>query len=200
MKKLVVLALMLVPILAFAQAKEERGTKGGLPYFKATETLTEQGKVIAINAKTRDVTILIAKGDTVIVTCGPEVKNFPQIKKGDVVKTKYTETLVVHVQESGTPTLTRESSTAEAEKGAKPSGTETERLQFSATITGIDKAKGTAMLKGYRGNEYEITPRDRATLDKVKVGQLVVFTYEEAAAAWVEPVKPAKSAKPAAKK
>ena len=42
-------------------------------------------------------------GDTLDVTCGPEIKNFASIAKGDVVKAKYTETLMVHVEPEGTP-------------------------------------------------------------------------------------------------
>jgi hypothetical protein len=198
MKRLIPMALLLLPVLAFANgATEEHGTKGGLPFFKATESLQRQGKVIKVDSKLRDVTVVIAVGDTVILTCGPEVKNFPQIKVGDTVKAKYTETLTVHVEATGTPAVTEQVSSSEAKPGEKPHGAETNRVQFSATITAIDKAKGTVTLKGYRGNEYELTPQVKENLDKVKVGQLVVFTYDEAIAVSCETVKPA--AKPAGK-
>jgi hypothetical protein len=192
MKKLITLALLLVPVLAFAEPTEKSGTKDGLPYFQATETLTQQGTVIAIDKKTREVTVLIAPRDTVILVCGAEVKNFPQIVKGDVVKAKYTETLTIHVEKTGTPAVTTESATSEAKLGEKPHASQNEKLRFSATITAINKAAGTVTLKGYRGNEYELTPRKPENLDKVAVGQLVVFTYEEAVAASVEKVAPAK--------
>jgi hypothetical protein len=62
-------------------------------------------------------------------------------------------------------------------------------LKYKASITAIDKEKGTVTLKGDDGRESTITPRNRANLDKVKVGDLVVFTYTEALAASV--TKPA---------
>jgi hypothetical protein len=112
-----------------------------------------------------------------------------------VVKVKYTETLTVHMEESGTPSMTSEATEGSAKMGEKPHGSMSEKAQVSATITAIDTTKGTAMLKGYRGNEFEITPRHRENLKKVKVGQLVVFTYEHALAISVEKVgaKPASS-------
>lgn len=202
MKKLILLGILLIPTLALAQeAKETHGMMNGLPYFKATQSVSGQGTVLSIDAKLRDVTVKTGEGDTLIINCGEQVKNFAQIKVGDVIKMKYSETLVVHVEEAGTPSATAETATSAAELGEKPKGSITERTQFSATITAIDKAKGTATLKGYRGNEFEVTPRLPENLDKVKVGQLVVFTYEEAVAASVEKVKATKpAAKPATKK
>ena len=200
MKKLMLLAVLLIPAIAFAEeVKEKTGTMNGLPYFQATQTENGQGKVLAVDAKLRDVTIAGAGGDTVVVTCGQQVKNFAQIKVGDAVKVKYTETLTIHVEESGTPSATTESATAEAQPGEKPHGSISEKAQMSATITAIDTTKGTATLKGYRGNEFEVMPRHRENLHKVKVGQLVVFTYEHAMAVSVQKVS-AKSTGTAKKK
>ena len=42
------------------------------------------------------------------------------------------------------------------------------------------------MLKGPEGNEFEVTPLHPENLDKVKVGDVVVFTYSQAVAASVE--------------
>jgi hypothetical protein len=194
MKKLMLLAVLLIPAIAFAdEVKEKTGTMNGLPYFQATQTENGQGKVLAVDAKLRDVTIAGAEGDTVVVTCGEKVKNFAQIKVGDAVKVKYTETLTVHMEESGTPSVSSEATEGAAKMGEKPHGSMSEKAQMSATITAIDTTKGTATLKGYRGNEIEITPRHRENLKKVKVGQLVVFTYEHALAISVEKV----GAKPA---
>ena len=201
MKKLTLLAILLLPAIAFAQeAKEKTGTMNGLPYFQATQSETGQGKVLAVDAKLRDVTIVTESGDSLVLTCGPGVKNFAQIKVGNVIKVKYTETLTVHVEESGEPSMTTEQASSEAKMGDMPKGSVSEKAQISGTITAIDKTKGTVTLKGYRGNEVEITPRHPENLDKVKIGQLVVFTYEHALAASVEKVPAAKPASSTAKK
>jgi hypothetical protein len=189
MKKFIWCALLLMPAIALAEPSTQRGTRNGLPYFKSTESVSDQGSVVKVDKEARDVWIQTSDGDTVIVTCGPEVKNFSKIAKGDVVKVKYTETLTVHVEEGGAPTTGVESSTETAKPGEKPKGRLNAKLKVSATITAIDKAKGTATLKSQDGDEFEIAPMVPENLDKVKIGQLVVFTYEEAMGVSVEKVK-----------
>ena len=195
MKRLILAAFLLVPAIALADSTTvQLGATTELPRFTASETLTEEGTVIAVDSKSRDVTIA-AEGDTSVVNCGPKVKNFAQIAVGDVVKMKYTQTLTVHVEDAGAPGVTSETTTAEAKLGDKPKGSVTEKTQITATITAINKEKGTVTLKGMRGNEYELTPLVPENLDKVKVGQLVVFTFEEVAAVSVEKMKPVKKGK-----
>jgi hypothetical protein len=183
------IAVMLIPVVALAAPTTQRGMRNGLPYFKATESISAQGTVVKVDKAHRDVWIRVADGDTVIVTCGPEIKNFAQIAAKDIVKVKYTETLTVHVEEKGVPAVGVESATESAKPGSMPKGQMTQKVKASATIMSIDHAKGTVTLKGQDSNEYVIHPQKKENLSKVKVGQLVVFTYEEAVAASVEKVK-----------
>jgi len=187
MKRFLLLAVLLIPAIAFAdETKVKDGTmKNGLPYMTATSSVSGHGSVLAVDASTRDVTIKTADGDTVIVTCGPAVKNFAQIAVGDMVKVSYSETLTIHVEESGTPSMTTSSTMGNAKPGEKPTGSVGEAVEFSATITAIDTTKDTVTLKGYRGNEIEVTPRHKENLKKIKVGQLVVVNYSHALAASV---------------
>jgi len=75
---------------------------------------------------------------------------------------------------------------------SKPAASVSERTQYKATIQAIDKEHGTAKLKGYDGEEFVITPLHPENLDKVAIGELVVFTYTEVMAVSVEKVAPAK--------
>jgi len=194
MKKLlvlVVLVLAAMPAVAGVAKDEKAGTKAGKPYFEASEKTTEQATVIKLAKATREVTLRSEDGDTLSVVAGAEVKNFAQIKVGDLVKVTYTERLTIHVEAPGTPEMVEETMTGAAKLGEKPSGSMTERTQYKATITAIDKKLGTATLKGYDGEEFVVTPLHPENLDRVKIGELVVFTYTEAVAARVEKV-PAK--------
>jgi len=192
MKKYVVLlALVLFPAFAFAEDQGVKVVEGktatGHPTFKATESVQGQGTVLSVNNATRVVTILGEKGDTVSVTCGPDIKNFAKIAKGYVVKVKYTETLMIEVAPEGTPLKAAlESSTSSAKAGEQPRGSVTDKLTFSGTITAIDMEKGTVTLKGAEGNEMVVHPRVKENLKKVKVGETVVFNYEQTAAVSVE--------------
>jgi len=196
-KSVVLLALVLFPTLAFAATtsthegvKVTQGkTASGHPSFKATDSVTGQGTILSVNKSTRKVKILSADGDTISVTCGPEVKNFAKIAKGDVVKVKYTETLVVHVEPAGSAlTTSAETNSSSAKPGEKPHASITDKVTFSGTITAIDMAKGEATIKGPEGNEVVVTPRVKENLKKVKVGDTVVFNYTQTTAVSVEKV------------
>jgi len=174
---------------------EATGTKDGRPYFEASEKTTVQAKVLRVDKETRQVTLKGEQGDTLSVLAGDEVKNFAQIKVGDLVKITYTEKLTIHVEAAGTPEMTTETTTGAAKLGEKPSGSVTERTEYKATITAIDKENGTATLQGYDGEKFVVTPLHPENLDKVSVGELVVFTQTTAVAASVEKVVAAKKTK-----
>lgn len=196
-KHVVLLALVVFPAMAFAATtsehqgvKVEHGkTSTGHPSFKATETAQGQGTVLSVNKTKRVVTLLSEQGDTLDVTCGPEVKNFASIAKGDVVKAKYTETLTIHVEPEGSPLMaSAETNLATAKPGEKPHATQTDKVTFSGTISAIDMANGTVTLKGSEDSEVMLRPRVKDNLKKVKVGETVVFNYEQTTAVSLEKV------------
>lgn len=198
MRKLIVLgmfALALVPAAAGAAEEVKSGTKDGKPYFEASEQITEQAGVLAVEKTKRLVTLKSEDGDTVVVEAGEQVKNFAQIKVGDLVRITYTQKLTVTVQPAGSPEVIEETTTAAARPGEKPAGSITERTEYRATITAIDRKAGTATLKGIEGEEFTVTPLKPENLDKVSVGELVVFTYTQSVAASVEKVTAKKAKK-----
>ncbi|MFI5370179.1 MAG: hypothetical protein ACHQ52_01385 [Candidatus Eisenbacteria bacterium] len=195
MKKLLpilaVLSLLALPALA-DDVKTSSGTKNGKPYLQASQKISGEATVLAVNKSTRELTLRSADGDTTKIKCGPDIKNFAQIAKGDGVKVVYTESLMITVEPPGTAGTSTETSTAAAKPGEHPHGSVTQKTTVKASIAAIDKAAGTATLQMADGTQHVVTPRNPANLDKVKVGDMVVITYTEGLAASVE--------KPAAKK
>jgi hypothetical protein len=191
MKKALLTLVMLLcaASVAMAEEAEKATTKDGKPYFEASEKVTAQATVLAVGKSNRAIKMRTEKGDTVTVTAGPEVKNYGQIKKGDIVKITYTEKLTVHVEAEGAPEVSEEATSAAAKPGEMPKASFTNKTTYKATILSINKEAGTVTLKGMDGAEYEITPRHPENMDLVKVGELVVFTYTESIAASVERVK-----------
>ena len=184
--------LLCAASLSMAAEPQKATTKNGKPYFEASEKMTAQATILSVGKSNRAIKMRTEKGDTITVTAGPEIKNYAQIKKGDVVKITYTEKLTVHVEPAGAPEVTDEATSSTAKPGEKPKATFTNKTQYKATILSIDKEKGTVTLKGMDGSEYEVTPRHPENLALVKEGELVVFTYTESIAASVEKVPAAK--------
>lgn len=182
------LVLVSMPVMA-EEVQQQSGVHAGKPYFEASQKITKQATVLALDAKTRMVTLLSESGDTSVVEAGPEVKNFAQIRVKDVVKISYSQSLRIHVEAAGAAEVVQETMEARAKPGEKPRGSRTQRMSYKATIQSIDKQGGSATLKGYDGEEFAVWPRNPETLDKVAVGEVVVFTYTEAIAAKVEKAK-----------
>ena len=194
------LALIAVPAMGAEKRFKQTGTRNGKPYFEATEQVSEQATVLAVDMKARILTVRHEVGDTLKLECGPEVKNLPQVKVGDLITVSYTEKLEITILAAGTPELTNETMTAQAKPGEKPSASATEHTTYKASIQAIDKAKGSVTLKGHDGRVFDIWPEHRENLDKVQVGEIVVFKYSEAVAVNVKTGAPAKAATPAKKK
>jgi len=164
------------PVAALPSGKIDAGTVSG--------TATVQ----RINLKTRHVTLKNADGTTFTIVAGPEVRNLKQVKKGDLVRVTYHESLAYQVMKAGTaqPGVAASTDVSRAPLGEKPSGTVTQTATVRATIAAIDKSASTVTLRGPKGNLTTIKARDPSKLDAVKVGDLVDITYTEALAVAVE--------------
>jgi len=187
--------VLALPVVASGADMKASAKASDKPHFEASQQVTEQATVLSVNKSKRTVKLRTEDGDTVDVECGQEVKNFAQIKAKDVVTATYAEKLVVTVEGPGDAGQTEEASVTAAKPGEKPKGTASAKVTYKANITAIDKEKGTVSLKGADGREATVKPRNPANIDKVKVGDLVVFTYTQALA-----VSVSKAGAPAASK
>ena len=181
-----VLLLLLYAMPVAAEVQRTTGTRDGKPYLEMTNDRIMTGTVIAIDKKTREVKLLNEAGDTLTVTAGDHVKNLAKVQVNDVVKLRIKEQLTIEVASSPAVRDTQEVSVKSAEPGEQPHGTITERSRTTATIVAIDKATSTVTLKGKDDNPFTIKAKKKDTLDKIKVGDLVVFTAVKSVATSVE--------------
>ncbi len=156
-------------------------------------------RVVNVNQKTRVVTLKNAAGEVFDVEVGEEVKNLPQVKKGDDVIVTYYESLALTLKKPGeaTPGVVVADAAGRAKPGEKPGAAAGRQTTIVATVVGLDKKNGTVTLKGPKGKVVTVEARDPKRLEPVKVGDLIEAVYTEAVAISVE--KPEKAAKPATK-
>jgi len=150
--------------------------------------VTIAARVVKVNQKNRVVTLRDADGKVFDINVGEQVKNLPQVKKGDDVVATYYESIAITVRKPGeaTPGVETADTVGRAKPGEKPGGLAASQTTVTATVVGISKKKGTVTLKGPRGKVVTVTPRDPKRLDEVKVGDLVEAVYTEALAISVE--------------
>ena len=154
-----------------------------LPKASAGEVTTMTAKVLSVDAASREVVLEGSNGAKRTIVAGPEVKNFSQLKPGDLVKATYTQAVAVELKKGGSGI--RSSSVKEegtrAEPGEKPSGTAQRRVTVTGTVEQVDKAHRLVSVKGPQGNVVDVAV-SQATLEAVKVGDQVELVYTEALA------------------
>jgi hypothetical protein len=150
-------------------------------------TTTAQAKVVAINHKTRMVTLKRADGENVTLRVDEQVKNLPQVRKGDMVTAVYRRAVAARIMKKGEqkdPVVAGGIVTAPA--GEKPAAITGELVEITATVTKVDREKQEVSLKGPKGNVFNVAVEDPSILDKVKNGDRVDVTYTESLAISVD--------------
>ncbi len=199
---LAALGLALSPAFTFAEEATKpltvhKSTEKGMVSGGRVEQVT--ATVTAVDAANRLVT-LKGKKDTDTIKMGPEVKNFDQIKVGDVVKVTFSQGVVLSLQApdakhvEGTVTATGEA----APIGAKPAGDVKVGIKGTVTVSKIDLKSRIVTLTGQEGRSYKVKAGEGIALDKLKVGDKVLAEYQETVAIAVEPA-PKKAKKSSAK-
>lgn len=174
-----------VPAAPVAVVDPTADAKDATPGIKETETAVVTAKVQAINKKKRTVTLKFPDGKTTKITCGPEIRNFPQIQVGDDVTAEFKETVELYLDK--TKGAKAGGSTVEAVEraplGGKPGGAIVKSGEISAVVQSIDYDTRKVVLQGSNGKVMSVTAGPKVTrLKDVKVGDVVVARYTEALA------------------
>ncbi|OPY86592.1 MAG: hypothetical protein A4E73_03896 [Syntrophaceae bacterium PtaU1.Bin231] len=193
MKKVWILTSVFVLVLSLAaagaQEKKAQGTSER-PKVVKERTAVMTATVEAIDLEKRLVTLKGPKGEKKTIAVGPEARNLPQLKVGDLVTVKYYESMAVEVVKPGTASGAGQASTImRAKPGERPGGSAMRVATVMATVTAIDKKAGTLTLKGPEGNLVTAKAENPKNLDKVKVGDELMITLTEALAISVEPAQ-----------
>lgn len=161
---------------AVAPAAEDR------PGVVEGELIVVTAKVKAIDTKNRLVTLEYPDGRLVKIKCGPEVRNFAQIRVGDDVTAEFLESVEIFVSTEKTVPATGTASAVErAPLGSKPGITEVQSVEASAVVESIDYNTRMVKLRGPDGKTKTVKAGPEVKrLNEVKQGDTVVVRYTEA--------------------
>ena len=145
-------------------------------------------KVVGIDKASRVITLKGPKGKVVDVVAGDEVKNFDQIKVGDVVVVRFMQALSLALKKTQPAQKASETSAlVTAKPGERPSATATRQVTVIADVTAVNRKARTISLKGPKGNVVTLDVQNPDQFEVVKVGDRVEAIYTEAVAISVEP-------------
>ncbi|HSC93774.1 MAG TPA: hypothetical protein VLC73_02275 [Burkholderiales bacterium] len=155
-----------------------------------TRTIEVSAQVVGIDRRTRTVTLKGPEGKVADIVAGPEIRNFDQIRTGDMVVVRYVQALSLELRKTtGSRDLTVAAAGARAAPGERPAAAAAGQVTAVADIIAVDPANRVITLKGPRGNIVDLHVRNPDHFKVVKVGDQVDVTYTEAIALSVEPAK-----------
>jgi len=162
----------------------------------AARVVSITASVDAIDAASRTLTLKGPGGKTLDLPAGPSVKNFDQIKVGDLVLVRYFESLALELKKGGSGIRERSEreNTETAKPGERPAAGTARQITVIADVVAVNAKTQTLTLRGPK-RTVDLRLRDPNQIKLVKVGDQVEATYTEAAVISVEPAP-----KPASKK
>jgi hypothetical protein len=175
----VVAMTLAVPVMA-AEKQAEQG-KADRPGGVVVEAVSFTATVDAIDSKTRTIILKGTDGTKTSFIAGDEVRNFAQIKKGDIVTYDLVESVALDVRKSTeAPKMVETESVKRAKLGEKPSGS-IETVGFmTVRVEDIDYKTRKVSIKAPDGKIVNFTAGDQVKrLNEVKKGDEVVVEYRQ---------------------
>ncbi len=161
------------------------------------QTVEVSAQVVGIDKATRTLTLKGSKGQVETVVASEAVKNFDQIKLGDVIVARYAQALTLELKKTkGDPgaVVVREGA-AGARPGEQPAGIGARQVTALVDVVGVDPKASTITVKGPTGNLTMLKVQNPDQFKVVKKGDQIEVTYTEALAVSLEPAPKASAPK-----
>jgi len=152
------------------------------------ETLT--ATITAIDTASRHVTLKGPDGKSETIYVPETMTRFPELKVGDHVTFKYTQSIVVKLQKAGDAMVGNVAAGVERGGGPRPGGKAAAEATVVVTLEAMDPKVPSVTIKTDAGEVKTIKIRDAKNLEGFKVGDKVAITYTESLA--IDVATPAK--------
>ena len=152
--------------------------------LNASNVVSATATVQSINRQTRTVTLRRSDGRLIRFHVGDDVRNLPQVRKGDLVNVTYYESVALHLRKPGRGHMgvTVDEDAARAQAGELPAGAVGREVKVTSKVVQVDRRNRTTTLEVPGGERITFAVEDPAQLKRLKVGDLVQATYREAIA------------------
>jgi len=148
-----------------------------------SDSVTVKATIVNVDKKKRELTLRDEQGNQEVVAVSDEVRNFAQIKKGDVLEVEYHRAAASALQKVGDTTAAGQTTEMErAPAGAKPGMTAMSMSTIVATVLDVDLAARLLTVKGPRNTVTILVPADMKAFDTLKKGDKITAEYGEAIA------------------
>jgi hypothetical protein len=158
----------LLALTSCSSTPEPESVRGGLVVDAVSGTATVQ----TVNASDRIVVLQHSDGSLTTYQCGPDVRNFDQIKPGDHVTATVAESLAIAlIKGTDIPTVAGASSAmVRAPLGAKPGGQIVDSVGFIAKVLSVNIEKRQVILQTPDGSSQTVKVGPDINLANVSPG------------------------------
>jgi hypothetical protein len=186
--KLILLLTALIVSLSLQAGEEAAAVEK--PSIYATQKVQITTVVDAVDREARTVTLKGPQGNTRTIKATEGSNNIDQIEVGDIVNVEFVQHMSIEVfANDGTePSTGIMAATARNKEGETPGVMEMVTTIATATVEDINIEANTFKLKWPGGEIEEYEAQDPENLKKAEVGDLVVTTYTEAIALYMNEV------------
>ena len=145
-------------------------------------SVTVKTTIEAIDHAARTVTLKDKDGNYETLYAGPEIKRFDELKVGDQVTFKYSESVAVRIRKPGEPVAAASSGEPAIVRGtgAKPSGTMTEQVTASVMVKAVDPKGASITFAGEDGRSVSVRVDDKKLVKNIHPGDKIEVTYTTA--------------------
>jgi len=176
---IIVLALSFTNI--FSQDNSEKR-----PSREKFEHAIIQGTVEAIDAKTREIVLRGPLGNLVTITADESIERFDEIEKNDVIEVDYFTYMLAEFRDPTAEELAEPlvilAGAEKAPKEMDPAAGVGTLVKAVVTVEIINRPFMYVTIKGPAGNYLSIDVKDKAILEELNIGEVVILTYVEAVA------------------
>jgi hypothetical protein len=144
------------------------------------QTITATATIEAIDQTMRIVTVRMDDGTDEQLLVPADVQRFSQLKIGDKITARYYASLIVRLKQPGEASVDVTDAAVTPTNGARPGGTLATQRTLTVTITAIDPKVPSITVESADGWTYSRKVNDRKALEKVKVGDRLDVTWNDA--------------------
>jgi hypothetical protein len=187
--------VLALPFAAGGQTPSQ-GTPGAVVGSIASSDIsTVRGRVIAVNPKTRAITLRGPEGNTLQVVASDEIKNIDRIKKGEDVVLRFRRSVALILTRPGEPLpdMSVSESSSRNPAGGEPGGTAVRHVTVTGNVVAIDMATHTISLVPPSGGAVRTIavtdPQRQEQMSHINIGDRLTAVFTEAVAISLEPAQ-----------
>jgi Cu/Ag efflux protein CusF len=188
--KMKLVFMILALFLSLSLQAGDKAAASDKPSFSATQTVQLTTVVDAVDREARTITLKGPQGNTRTLQAREDSNNIDQIEVGDLVNVEYVQNMSIEVfandgMEPGAGVM---GATARNKEGETPGVMEMETKVVTAIVEDINIEANTFKLRWPEGEILEYEAQDPENLKKAAVGDIVVISYTEAIALYMNEV------------